>query len=72
MQPLRHLMKASTAVAIPEEQEMEYMNESEAPGNPFALDVQIVPEPVGVSSRACTTNDGCAPSCASSCTSSSC
>jgi FxLD family lantipeptide len=48
------------------------MNESDAADNPFALNVQIVAEAVGTSGRACTTNDGCAPSCASSCTSSSC
>ncbi|MDA0564874.1 FxLD family lanthipeptide [Streptomonospora sp. S1-112] len=51
------------------------MNESavlDVAENPFALDVQIVPEAVGTSPTACTTNDGCAPSCASSCTSSSC
>lgn len=39
--------------------------------NPFALEVEIVPEAVGTATR-CSTNDGCAPSCASSCTSSSC
>jgi FxLD family lantipeptide len=40
--------------------------------NPFDLEVEIVPEAVTSAGRACTTNDGCAPSCASSCTSSSC
>ncbi|MQA93138.1 MAG: FxLD family lantipeptide [Streptosporangiales bacterium] len=48
------------------------MNELNVIENPFALDVQIVLDAVDASSAACTTNDGCAPSCASSCTSSSC
>ncbi len=43
---------------------------TEANVNPFALDVQIVTDvrPGGVA-EACTTNDGCAPTCASSCAS---
>ncbi len=45
---------------------------ADANENPFALEVEIVPEAVGTAGRACTTNDGCDPSCASSCTSSSC
>lgn len=44
----------------------------DASDNPFGLGVEIVPEVVGSAGRGCTTNDGCDPSCASSCTSSSC
>lgn len=40
--------------------------------DPFALEVEIVPEVVGQAGRACDTSDGCDPTCASSCTSSSC
>jgi FxLD family lantipeptide len=36
----------------------------------FALDVQILTDgSVGDAGRGCDTNDGCAPTCASSCTS---
>lgn len=44
----------------------------EATVNPFALEVEIVPEEVGPAGRACITDDGCRPSCASVCTSSTC
>jgi FxLD family lantipeptide len=44
----------------------------DAPENPFALDVVIIPEAVGTAGRSCNTDDGCDPTCASSCTSSSC
>ena len=38
--------------------------------DPFALDVEItVDVPPGASLEACTTNDGCAATCASSCAS---
>ena len=38
--------------------------------DPFALDVEVIADlgPNGAASR-CTTNDGCAPTCASSCAS---
>jgi FxLD family lantipeptide len=49
------------------------MNESSvidtATGGPFALDIEVVPEAVGPAGRACQTQDGCAPTCASSCAS---
>lgn len=40
----------------------------ETDGDPFDLDVQVLPEvQEGDALAACTTNDGCAPSCASAC-----
>lgn len=38
--------------------------------DPFALDVQVITDvPAGHPMAPCTTNDGCAPTCASSCVS---
>jgi FxLD family lantipeptide len=40
--------------------------------NPFSLDVQIITDiPPGHAQRACQTDDGCDPSCASACVSTS-
>jgi FxLD family lantipeptide len=48
------------------------MNESaiiDVTASPFALDIEVVPEAVGWGGRACQTDDGCDPSCASACAS---
>ncbi|HYS36516.1 MAG TPA: FxLD family lanthipeptide [Pseudonocardiaceae bacterium] len=50
------------------------MNESsvmelEEEADPFALDVQVVTDVADTGPTACTTNDGCAGTCASSCAS---
>ena len=41
----------------------------DVPEDPFALDVSLVIDPSRALPAACSTNDGCAPTCASSCAS---